>query len=724
MSTDATHLADQADDLVMGRSYPPIAAYGIIGAMTTCALVSKAGSIDWLCMPDFDSPAVFGRILDWRKGGYFQIAPQGVQSVERRYLPRTNVLETTFSTATGLATLTDFMVMELLDSSEQDDPTGNRFQLSGSFDVVLPTNKKLLPPIEQLRAGIPLHARYHQKVARIFECTEGKVSFAVECRPRFNYGRVTPHAVLIEEEKGTSNHAFARGGASAISLYCSTPVNIIDHAFHAEGSLRAGEKAHSVVTHQPFFLPIAEDFNEDKVERMLEETVRYWEHWSERCSYDGEYRDDVLRSALTLKALTFEPSGAILAAPTTSLPESPAGERNWDYRFTWIRDATLSLDALCGLGYKDEARAFKRWLEWTAAYPEDLQIMYGLRGERWLTEVELPLEGYKWSTPVRVGNGAYSQFQLDIYGEILDSTYIYRNVALARKEDSDNWGFETGTGLDPEEYETEPEYWEFLAAVVEFVIENWRRPDAGLWESRAGYRHFVYSKVMCWVALDRGIKIAGELAREQDGRERYGIDDEKLWRWESVREEIKDDVLSNGYDPNYKAGLGAFVQFYGSKSLDASSLRLPLIGFIEADHPMMRSTIEAIKQDLTSPEGFVYRYSTNDFDDGLQGKEGTFSICTFWLISNLIALGEMREARVLFETVRAYANDLGLFSEEINPETGEMLGNFPQAFSHLAFIDVAVELSRTMHASLSEQNKTERSSSILGSFPPEGDHRS
>jgi GH15 family glucan-1,4-alpha-glucosidase len=676
------------------RSYPPIEDYGIIGAMTTCALVSRAGSIDWLCMPDFDSPAVFGRILDWHKGGHFQILPKEVKSVDRRYLPRTNVLETTFWTQTGVAKLTDFMVMDLPDP-ESTVSDGNRWQLSGSFDVVLPTNKKQMPPIEELL--VPLHTRYHQKVARILECTEGSVSFAVECRPRFNYGTVTPHVVLIAEEGGSSNHAFARGGANAISIYCSAPLSIRDNAFHAEDTLRAGEKAQSVVTSQPFFLPIAEEFNEGKVEGMLEETVRYWEGWSERCSYNGDYRDDVLRSALALKALTYNPSGAILAAPTTSLPESPAGERNWDYRFTWIRDATLSLGALSRIGYKDEARAFKRWMEWTAAFPEDLQIMYGLRGERWLTEVELPLEGYKWSTPVRVGNGAYAQFQLDIYGEILDSAYIYRDVVLPRTEDADNWEFETGTALDPEEYDTEPDYWQFLAAVVEFVIDNWRRPDAGLWESRAGYRHFVYSKVMCWVALDRGIKLARELV-DSDARENYAISDEQLQRWVKVRDEIKDDVLVNGYDPNYKDDAGAFVQFYGSKNLDASNLKLPMLGFIEADDPRMRSTIEMTQQDLTSPEGFVYRYSTHDFDDGLTGEEGTFSICTFWLISNLIALGEIRDARVLFETLRAYANDLGLFSEEISA-TGEMLGNFPQAFSHLAFIDAAVELSRVMDPS-------------------------
>jgi GH15 family glucan-1,4-alpha-glucosidase len=664
-------------------SYPPISDYGIIGAMHTCALVSKAGSIDWLCIPSFDSPSVFGRILDWRKGGHFQVSPRGPRSVSRRYLPGTNVLETTFRTETGTAKLTDFMPVYSLGLTT---PDGDRSRSSGG--VSLPTGEGSPSSEEMLK---PLEAGFRQKVVRILECVEGHVEFSVECRPRFDYGTVVPHAALIETSEGMSRYAFARGGGSAVSVYCSSPLRIEDHGFHSGGSLAAGEKLHAAVTYQPFFIPVCEEFDKAKIEQLLDETIRYWEEWSGRCTYEGEYRDEVLRGALALKALTYEPSGALLAAATTSLPEEPAGERNWDYRFTWIRDATFSLEALHNLGYTDEARAFKRFLEWTAAYPEDLQIMYGLRGERWLMEFELPLEGYKWSTPVRVGNGAASQFQLDIYGEILDSAYIFRTVVVGGRE-ADDWEYESAADSEPGEHETDPEYWEFLSAVVEFVIENWRRPDAGLWESRGGYRHFIYSKVMCWVALDRGIKIALELMREKDGSERFSLDDEKLERWTKARDEIKDDVLTNGYDPNYKAGQGAFVQSYGSKVLDASNLRLPLVGFIDADDPRMRSTTEAIQRDLISPQGFVYRYK--GFDDGLQGSEGTFTICTFWLVSNLISLGEISEARALFEKLRGYSNDLNLFSEEINEATGEMLGNFPQAFSHLAFIDNAVALDQ------------------------------
>jgi alpha,alpha-trehalase len=467
-------------------------------------------------------------------------------------------------------------------------------------------------------------------------------------------------------------------------------LSIQDRGFHAEGSLEPGEKLHVAVAHQPFFLPAAEEFDALSIERYLEETSRYWKKWAGRCTYQGKYRDEVVRSALSLKALTYDSTGALLAAATTSLPESPAGERNWDYRFTWIRDASFSIEALHNVGYTGEAHAFKRWLEWTAAYPEDLQIMYGLRGERWLMEVELPLEGYRWSRPVRIGNAAYEQFQLDIYGEILDAAYIYRKIH-GSQSDPGSWEFESE---ESERVVTEPEHWEFLSAVVEFVIQNWRRPDAGIWEQRGGYRHFVYSKVMCWVALDRGIKLAEELSSVPEDRERFNIRHEEISRWKEVRGELRADVLANGYDPTYKVGQGAFVQSYGSKNLDASALMLPLVGFIEVTDARMRSTIEAIQRDLMSPQGFVYRYK--GFDDGLEGGEGTFTICTFWLVNNLIALGELEQAREMFETLLGYANDLGLLSEEINPETGEMLGNFPQAFSHLALIDNATALSQAI----------------------------
>jgi GH15 family glucan-1,4-alpha-glucosidase len=683
-SSEEGKLEERASGELATATYPNIADYGIIGAMRTCALVSKAGSIDWLCLPDFDSPSVFGRILDWHKGGYFQVAPRGVRSVDRRYLPETNILETTFQTETGKARLTDFMPVDTRTHRVEVD--GNRVQLPKGINVILSTVHRHRAPTEGMLN--PHDIGFHSKVLRILECVEGSVEFTVECRPRFAYGAIVPLAALIEESEGISQHGFARGGGNAISVYCSKPLSIKDRAFYAEGSLESGEKLYSALVHQTFFLPAAEEFDGPKIERLLEETSRYWKKWAGRCTYKGEYRNEVLRSALALKTLTYDPSGALLAAATTSLPETPAGERNWDYRFTWLRDATFSLEALHNVGYTGEARGFKRWLEWTAAYPEDLQIMYGLRGERWLTEVELPLEGYRWSRPVRIGNAAHEQFQLDIYGEILDAAYIYRKIG-GPEADPEFWEFESE---EKERVVTEPEHWDFLCDVIEFVIKNWRRPDAGIWETRGGYRHFVFSKVMCWVALDRGVKIAEELRNVPEDRDLYNILDEDIHRWKEVREEIRADVLTNGYDSNYRVNQGAFVQSYGSKNLDASALVLPLVGFIKVTDPRMQSTIEAIRRDLVSPEGFVYRYK--GFDDGLEGGEGSFTICTFWLVNNLIALGEIDQAKEIFEMLLAYANDLGLLSEEINTETGEMLGNFPQAFSHLALIDCATALAR------------------------------
>ncbi len=605
-------------------TYPPISDYGLISDMHSCALVSKTGSIDWCCFPRFDSPAVFSRILDWGKGGYFQVAPEEVRSVSRRYLPNTNILETTFETATGVAKLTDFM----------------------------PTHPHPAPS-EPVESG----ARRRQ-VARIMECVSGTVRFTVECRPRFEYGTIVPHAVLHGDHAG-----FAHGGVDALSFSCSAPIKEADGGFRAEGLLRSGEKLSAVVTHRPRFpagsRPFTSHdfdvFDHRKIGQRLEETKRFWENWASLCTYDGEYRDEVLRSALTLKALTYAPSGAFVAAATTSLPEAVGGSRNWDYRFTWIRDASFALYALFIIGYTAEARAFKDWLEWsTVGRARDLQIMYGLGGERRLTETELPeLDGYRSSRPVRIGNAAYSQFQLDIYGELLDSAHLYRKFGG----------------------EIDEEYWEYLQRVVAFVIDHWQEPDDGIWEVRGGRQHFVSSKAWCWVALDRAIKAARALGLPGD-----------VERWRKVRAEIKEDVLANGYD----AERGAFVQAYGSKKLDASNLLLPLVGFVRVDDPRMRATIEAIERELTSPEGFVFRYEHDD--DDAAGREGTFSICTYWLADNLIARGELQRAHALFDKLRESANDLGLFSEETDPETGAMLGNFPQAFTHLAFINTAVQL--------------------------------
>jgi GH15 family glucan-1,4-alpha-glucosidase len=599
-----------------GLVYPPIADYALIGDLHSCALVSRDGSVDWCCFPRFDSPASFSRVLDWKRGGYFQVAPREVFAATRRYLPATNVLETTFETANGVATLTDFMPVH--------DHT-SRGHLNPDAD--------------------------HQQIARILQCTHGEVEFEVRCSPRFDYGTIVPHASLEEPHAG-----FAHGGSDALSVYCSAPMRVVDDGYEATGLLRAGDKVYAAVTHEQHHSHDAEPLDASVLERRLRETVEYWQKWSANCTYDGEYREGVLRSALTLKALTYAPSGALLAAATTSLPEMIGGVRNWDYRFTWIRDASFAVYALGILGYREEAAGFKDWLEWsTLGRARDLQPMYGIMGERRLTEIELPLEGYRRSRPVRIGNGAATQFQLDIYGEIVDSAHLFRK-----------FGGEVGE-----------EYWDYLQRVVTFVIDHWREPDEGIWETRGGRQHFVFSKVMCWVALDRAIKTVRATGLPGDT---------ELWR--RVRAEIKEDVLANGFDPER----GAFVQHYESKNLDASNLMLPLVGFLKATDPRMRSTIEATLRELTSPDGFVYRY--RDFDDGLAGTEGTFLICTFWLADNLILLGEITRARDLFERCRACANDLGLFSEEFDAQTGEMLGNFPQAFSHLGFINTAVQLAK------------------------------
>ena len=595
-------------------SYPPISDYGLIGDMHTCALVSRAGSIDWCCFPRFDGESVFGRLLDWNKGGYFQIAPKGVRDTQRRYLPETNVLETTFTTDSGQAVLVDFM----------------------------PVNRPLDVPEPRLE-------NTRRTIVRL-QCVEGWVHFKLECCPRFDYGSIMPHSLLKSPHLG-----LAHGGKDAISIFCNVPMEEIEGGFVAEGSLNAGASMCAAVTYESIHSHDTEPLEEGVLMGRLEETVAYWHDWASICTYEGAYRGDVLRSALTLKALTYAPSGALLASPTTSLPEVIGGVRNWDYRYTWIRDATFALYALFILGYREEAHEFKRWLEWsTMGRARDLQVMYGITGERRLREIELAdLEGYRRSRPVRAGNAAHSQLQLDVYGEIMDSAHLYRRF---------------GGKMDAE-------YWKYLQHVISFVLDHWQEPDDGIWESRGGRQHYVYSKVMCWVALDRAIRAATSLNLPGD-----------LRRWRRVREEIRIEVLQKGYD----AARGTFVQAFGSKALDASALLMPLVGFLPANDPRMRSTIEAIERELTTPEGLVFRYL--GVDDGLGGREGAFLICSFWLVDNLVFSGQQEKGRKLFEKLRTYSNDLDLYSEEIDPRSLELLGNFPQAFTHLGLINTAFQL--------------------------------
>ena len=595
--------------------YPPISDYGLIGDAHSCALVSRSGSIDWCCLPRFDSPSIFGRILDWENGGYFQVTVPDARSIRRRYLPETNILETAFETDSGLATLTDFM-----------------------------------PVHEHAEPDMPFEAGTNQHIARILRCTEGAVRFSLVCRPRFDYGAITPYTALQDEHSG-----IAHGGAQGISLFCSADLDLRDDQFVADGRLPAGDAVYADVTYETHFSPSVRTVDKRVFGRWLNGTKRYWEEWAAQCTYQGADRPQILRSALTLKALTYAPSGALVAAPTTSLPERIGGDLNWDYRFTWIRDATFALYSLFILGFTQTARAYQQWLDWsTAGRARDLQLMYGLGGERRLTEIELPeLDGYRGSRPVRIGNEAQTQFQLDIYGEVVDTAYLYQRYVGELHE----------------------QQWAFLRRVADFVLDHWREPDDGIWESRDGRQQHVYSKVMCWVALDRMVKLAQARSLPSD------VD-----RWSAVRDEIRDEVLTRGYD----ADRGAFVQAYGSKELDASSLLLPLVRFIPAKDPRMRSTIAAIERELTSDDGLVYR----NFMHGERGSEGTFLICSFWLTDNLIMLGEVERARALFDRLTGYANDLGLFSEEIDGRTGEMLGNFPQALTHFGHIGAAVNLRR------------------------------
>ncbi|MDP7586817.1 MAG: glycoside hydrolase family 15 protein [Dehalococcoidia bacterium] len=597
-------------------TYKPIYEYGLISDMHGSALVGSDGSIDWCCIPRFDSAALFSSILDSNKGGFFKLAPTNITETSRRYLPNTNILETSFTTRTGAGVLLDFM----------------------------PVHRHIAMPRE------PMEETDFQRVVRILHCTRGRLDFEMECCPRFDYGTVVPHASL-----SSPNTGMAHGGADAVSVYCSASLSVVNDGFRARGAIFEREKLYATVSNQLSFSHWSEPLTPAELEQELADTTAFWETWSSQITFQGEYREAVLRSALTLKALTYAPSGGLVAAPTTSLPEAIGGGRNWDYRYTWIRDTTFALYALSIIGCTGETRAFKDWLEWsTSGRARDLQVVYGLGGERRLTEIEIPeLEGYEKSRPVRIGNGAYDQFQLDIYGEIMDSAHIFRKF---------------GGDVDAE-------YWEYLRRVVNFVMDHWKEPDEGIWETRGGRQHFIFSKVMCWVAMDRAVRAASDLGLPGD-----------VEVWKKVREEIRADVMEKGFS----VGRQAFVQSYGSTNLDAANLMLPLVGFIPATDPKMRSTIRAIQADLTSPQGFVYRYT--DFDDGLDGTEGSFTICTFWLADNLIQLGEADEARKLFDAAMGCANDLGLLSEEFDTATGAMLGNFPQAFSHLAMINTAVQL--------------------------------
>jgi alpha,alpha-trehalase len=598
--------------------YPPIADYALISDCHSGALVSKDGSIDWCTFHRYEARPVFGRILDWKKAGFFRIAPlHDDYEATRRYLPATNVLETTFGTPSGTLVLTDFFAYRVPE------------------------------PEEDAHSAHPDH-----QLIRIARCAEGEVAVKVKFVPRYDYGLTTPRLETLADDL-----VIAYGGADALVLQSELPFGHAElSATEGNRTLRAGEEAFVVLTYQLPHELEPRRLTRDEVDARFETTSTTWAAWAERCTYEGPYRDQVVRSALVLKALTNGPTGSIVAAATTSLPEEIGGERNWDYRFSWLRDSALTLNALFALGYDEEAHDYMAWLErTTAGRASELQIMYGVGGERLLPEVELDwLEGYRGSRPVRIGNGAYSQFQLDVFGELLDAVWVYRHH---------------GGKIDDT-------FWEFIGRIAGAVIDRWRDADQGIWEIRGEPRHFTYSKVMAWVALDRAVRIA-----EADGRE--GALDE----WRANRDELRELIELEGVDPES----GVFVQSFGDGGkLDASNLMIPIVGFVSHDDPRARATSERIAAEL-SAEGFVYRYVT-DGVDGLSGEEATFAICSFWLVECLARAGETERARELFERLLGFCNDVGLLAEEIDPHSGELIGNFPQAFSHVGLIQAAIAL--------------------------------
>jgi len=634
---------DRANEL--HRTYPPINSYGVIGDCHSVVLVSPEGSVDWGSLPDFDSPAIFCRLLDAERGGYFQIAPTDSSLVgSQDYLSKSNVLQTRFASIAGEAVLTDFMPVETLSAWPYKGMDNNTCaKEDGSC----------------------------HSLVRIIECTHGKMSITMKLKVSPNYAAAPSEVSLAPNHLGAlisggqQHVALAVVGAPLLPSFAMEVVQEPEEwhpTIQAQFLLREGERLCFVIgigrTVQAARRLVENELPQRNFDAELAHTLHCWRTWLASCATCtclGPYAHWVERSALALKLMTYAPTGAIVAAPTTSLPEDVGGVRNWDYRFTWLRDATFTLYAFNILGFTEEAHAFTHWLRRLSfADGEDLQIMYGIRGERELTEQELPhLSGYAGASPVRIGNGAAKQKQLDVFGEVLDCIHLYRRQG----------GFERyGETL-------EGPLWAMMRLLVDHVCTHWQQPDYGIWEMRGDPRHFVYSKVMCWVALDRGIRAAEQLNLEAD-----------LPRWMAVRDQIRADILARGYNTS----VGAFTQSYGDTTLDAANLLLPLVGFIAPDDPRMLSTVDRIIEKLTDKHGFVYRYLS---EDGLSGGEGTFTTCTFWLVDNLAMQGRVDEARALFERLLKYASHLGLFSEEINAQNGMALGNYPQAFTHIALIN-------------------------------------
>jgi len=587
----------------------PIEDYGFIGNTLTGALVARDGSMDWLCLPRFDSDACFAALLGGPEHGRWQIAPaEEPRRVTRRYRPGTAILETTFETADGAATLIDFMPFS-------DDER--------CVDVV-----------------------------RMVRADHGRVTMRMELTMRFGYGRTIPWV------RKTDVGLTAIDGPDALLLCTPVEMQGKDLSTVAEFSVGEGAVIPFSLSYHPshWSTPAPRD-----PQKQLQSTAEGWCEWVGRCRFDRPvehaWHAAVTRSLITLKALTFSPTGAIVAAPTTSLPEQLGGVRNWDYRFCWIRDATLTLYALLNAGYREEAHAWRSWLLRAAAgHPRQLQIMYGLSGERRLSEFELPwLPGYEGSRPVRIGNAAFEQLQLDVPGELMDALHVGRKFQIRPDEDA----------------------WRFQTSMLNRLEEDWEKPDEGIWEVRGGSRHFTHSRLMCWVAFDRAIKTV----------ENFGLSG-PVDRWAAVRERIRADICRRGWDERKSS----FVQYYGATALDASLLLIAEIGFLRPDDPRFAGTVAAVERELLV-DGLVLRYRTEETPDGLPSGEGVFLACSFWLVDAYVLLGRYDDAERLFERLLALRNDLGLLAEEYDPRLGRQLGNFPQAFSHVGLINSANNLA-------------------------------
>jgi GH15 family glucan-1,4-alpha-glucosidase len=602
------------EPLPVGR---PIADYAMLSDCHCAALVSGEGSIDWLCLPRFDSPSTFGRLLD-PAAGHWSIHPGGVFESRRRYLPGSLVLETQFETPDGMVMVTDALVFARKERGHQ---------IGDEAPHVL---------------------------VRVIEATKGRARIDVEFAPRPEYGLVQPRLQAVE------GGLVALGGADASCLSCPQPTTIHQGTATWALAMRSGDRVSFSLAYARTWDVTPEPMSTKDIDRHLADTLAGWESWSElHQSYEGPWKKLVHQSGRVLRGLTYQPTGAIVAAPTTSLPEEVGGTRNWDYRYAWIRDASLTMNALWVAACPEEAGRFLAWIVRTAGtslhQEHGLQIMYGVGGEHDLSERELVhLRGWRDSAPVRVGNGAWYQHQADIYGELLDAVYRLR----------DQIG------------ELDPATVDFLAGVADAAASIWNHPDQGIWEIRGEPQDFLYSKLMCWVALDRTIRLLGE-----------ALDAERIGGWSLVREEIRSTILHQGWNDK----VGAYTQALGSEVLDASALMLAITGFLPATDPRMLATIERLAVALAAPCGLIHRYVD---DDGMGGKEAAFVLCTYWLVECLALAGQVPRAAELFDRVTAYANDVGLLSEEVDPIAGELLGNFPQAFSHVGLVNAAWAISQ------------------------------